>query len=188
MLRRTMQIPIWPRCCGFRFYFWEGHREEQLFLESWAAGLWLQFFLLPSAGTSLLRREHSSCHHPPQCLSCCGCCSIKLVPLAAGVTCFAWCCLRPWIGGFSCKISPNLKQRLGSSAALPFLSTQGKAMRGQTLPPLSLGYRAWNKIRVGFWRFKMSSQCVCSAGVPGGAQSPHRALHSHLQIFTFSHL
>lgn len=176
MLRRTMQIPIWPRCCGFRFYFWEGHREKQLFLEPWAAGLWLQFFLLPWAGCGLGHPCWGESTVPATTLlTACPAVSaapLNLSPLLQVSPALVGAGWDPGLRDFPAKLclSPDLTQRLGSSAALPLLSTQGKAVRGQTLPPLSQGYSAWNKIRIGFWRLKMSLQCVCSVGVPGGAQ------------------
>lgn len=115
MLCRTIQIPIWPRCCGFRFYFWEGQRDRQLFLESWAAGFWLKFSLFElGVGWDIPAEEGAQLLPPPSSVpALLGVLGNQIVPLAAGATCFAWCWLRPWIGGFSCKIvpQPHLKQQ-----------------------------------------------------------------------------
>lgn len=156
MLRRTMQIPIWPRCCGFRFYFWEGQREKQLFLESWAAGFWLQFSFLPWAESGLGHPCWGGSTVPATTLlSTCPTVSagkLNLSPLlqvSPAVVGAGW---DPELGDFSCQIVPQPRSEAATRGALPLLSTQGKAMRAQTLSPLSLGYSAWNKIRIVFWR------------------------------------
>lgn len=118
MLRRTMQIPIWPRCCGFRFYFWEGQRENQLFLEPWAAGFWLQFSFLPWAESGLGHPCWGGSTVPATTLlSTCPAVSagkLSLSPLlqvSPAVVGAGW---DPELGDFPAKLclSPDLKQQL----------------------------------------------------------------------------
>lgn len=193
MLRRTMQIPIWPRCCGFIVYFWEGQRGKQLFLELGTARFWLHFFLEKGAwGTSLMGREHSTCRHLllRTCPALSACINELNLPHLLQVPSASLGARRgPWHGVFclcaELGLGPGLKQRLLCRDELPRLLAQGKGTRGRTrFSACATVSGRKNKLHSGV---KKCDSCACAPrsarGSPQAGHSPPALTSLHFHVF-----